>query len=285
MEHPGSLRKELEASLSVEATPSAITPSSALVSINIDPSVMPVEMIKTVSSQLLETVELEFKSSLDTSAVKLPQGIQSVNARDLVDHFISNDNLVPFKGGLVPFRDDHTIHIRNMAFGSQTLLADVFGTTNQAEYICKKLAELLWRLVGHERKWGELVDDVNIVSYQTSTVVDLGFSLSELLNPLFLQFLESEIAGVDGLGRRMGPIGQQNRNDGSEFVVSTSLQELDIRVGVFDPVSGEHDMHSINVIPDTKFDKGGGKVKIASALPFNLHVDVVEKLLEKYQER
>lgn len=274
----GSLRKDIEKTLIVEDTPPEITPNTSRVSINIDPAAVPVEIIKHVD--VVKLIFETFRSSFDTSQISLPSGAEALSPQSIISHQISRNNVLIFKGGFVDYGDEGIISINHIAFGSQTLAAEVYGTTKQAEYICKRLGELLWLAVGRERKWSEISSAVNVVSYSTSTVVKLGFSPRALFSEKFERFIGEAIEGVGGFGRSMGSLGQK-LSSSDDVSVIVSCRELDFEVSVFDGLSGSQESCKIHIIPDTKHDNNRETVKILSELPYDLHVEMVSYLINK----
>ena len=64
-EEPGSLRRDIEASLTIEDTPAEVEPHTALVSINIDPSALPTEVLP--HTDIVNKFFEVFRSTLDIS--------------------------------------------------------------------------------------------------------------------------------------------------------------------------------------------------------------------------
>lgn len=276
--NPSSLRKSIEESQTMERSPPEISPVRATVKINIAPVAIPFSVLKHVN---LEQLIFEaFKSTFDRTSMNLPPSGPAVSTTDLLNHVIDTEKIAKFSGGYAAFSDDSIVSIQRMGFGSQTLFATVSGTTKQAEFICKKLLELLWNAVGRDRRWAELNEYVNLVGYETSSKVDLGINGKQLFSSKFQEFLANDIGGSDGFGVKMGDLGQSTRIESADLIVVSSCKMVQIEIGIFDSISGKHEACSIEFIPDTTFDYNRTIFKAQSELPYDQHVRMLEKLIE-----
>lgn len=277
-----NIKSEIELALNKEFVPPEVTNPVCSVTVNIQPSAIPIKVLQ--HTNLAKTLFDEFNTIFDTSKVRIKPGVKYETTDDLLRHQIAEGDLVAFEGGYLEIQEaDQTtlIPILKVAFGEQTLYAEVRGTSTQALHICKVLAVLLWKAIGKDRTWVDLSKYINLISFATSTTVDLGASPTEFFSSGFRDFILEDLEGAQGYGKFMGGLGQSSLIEKERLYVTASLQDLTINVAVFDKVSGRHEQYKINIIPDTVFDNNRSKVKIFSALPFDKHRDMIVRLIEK----
>ena len=274
---PNSLRKTIEELQVVEVSPPEISPVSAQVSININPVAIPFGILSYVDIEKL--VYSSFYASFDPSSVDIPGETSQIPTSHIIRHLIQTGKIISFSGGYAPYAEGDLVVIEKLGFGQQTIFAKVRGTTKQAEYICKKLAEVLWEAVDRPIRWNELSKHVHIVSYETSARVDMGRSVKNLFSKGFLSFLNNKLGGESGFGHVMGNLGQYKTPDDRTFSIVTSVKALQIEISIFDPVSGKQEECTIEVIPDTTFDHNGRYYKVQSELPYDKHVEMLSELI------
>jgi hypothetical protein len=275
----GSILRDIEANLRVEDTPPEIEPNTAHVSISISPAAIPFQNLR--DTDVLQQIYDTFRSRFDPSTIKLPQGTTHLSESDLFFYLIQQKQPIYFRGGFINFGEDSIVPISTLVFSDQSLSAEVYGTTKQAEFICKKLAEILWRSAGRERKWSEISNLVDIVSYSTSVIVKLKHPMKEFLSDKFQDFLRIDIESESGYGREMGALGQQKFSNGSGNSVVTSLRQLELDVSVFDRTSGRQESCRIEIIPHSSHDHNKGRIKAMSELPYDRHVEMLTRLIKK----
>ncbi|MCC5993326.1 MAG: hypothetical protein JJT99_12480 [Rhodobacteraceae bacterium] len=279
--HPSSLRKSIEESYYQEASPPEITAERATVRINIAPAALPTQVLAFVDVEKI--IFDTFRSTLNRSRVSLPPEAANVNNKAIVQYLIQNDKPVVFSGGFDDRGETGFVNIVELGFGSQSIFARVYGTTGQAEVVCKQLLEKLWSATGLERKWRELVEYVNLVAYESSTKVDFGFPMKDFLSKVLNGFLSDEIERKEGFGARMGNIGQQPDRSDDSFLIVTSCRKLSLDVDVIDTLTGKSETSNIEIIPHTVFDHNRNLCKVQSELPFEDHVEMLQKLISKYK--
>lgn len=277
-----NLKSEIEKVILKEASPPQVSNSVCTVKINIQPSALPLKVVQhmPISTAMFET----FRATFDHTKVRIPPGSNFSQVDDFIRYELSEDRVAIFHGGYLEVQEEDRaalVSIENVAFGTQTLASTVNGTTAHALHICKVLAELLWSTIGRERKWGELSDQMALVSYSTSTTVDLEKNLMDLFSKEFVHFIKLDIEAKDGFGAKMGALGQSATISPNEIRAVASAKDLRLEVSLFDEISGHQEIVNMNIVPDTQHDVNRGRVKIYSELPFDLHVEMINNLIEK----
>lgn len=284
-ELPHHLKRDIDdADFQVEESPDRIKPHHAIARFTVEPQSIPLQTLQYVA--LSQPFFEEFRAIFDRNSVSLPQDVKAPEGALTTDALIhhqlfSSDRVALFSGGYINLGQDIIVPIRNVGFNSETLVAEVFGTTRQAETVCKKLGELLWRVTGTDRRWSELSEFVQIASHTTTTRVDLGFGFSKLYSAGMRSFIKDCIEGGESLGKEMGLIGQRSPEARDDFIVTTAFETVDLKVAIYDKVSGEHEVTAIRIAWDTRKDINRNLTKITSELPFERHVVMVNQLIQR----
>jgi hypothetical protein len=251
-------------------------PHSAMVSLNIAPEAIPFE--SSDKGQLVEVIRSQFRSRYEPPPIPNELGA-NITVDALMKTQRDNDQLVTFVGGRLKLPGSERVTpIHNLGFGQQTLLATVNGVTAEAEYLCKQLCLLLWDSADTSRRWDEFEDLVELTSYRTSTIVDLGFPLLDLLSEEVKEFLAEDITGKDGIAQYMGFGSSLDRSD-LRFLAH--CRELELEVTVFDEVSGKAEDCRMEFLPHTRTEANRFRAKIASELDSGRHNDMVAALVRK----
>lgn len=243
---------------------------------------IPLESINPVA--LVEKVRDEFGSVLDVGALQrmIPEESRSqVTLESLLGHALrADDAQIVFRGGhLAAQNSDRSTPIHSLILSEQNISASVAGTTDEAEYLCKRLTIMLSEIVGARRHWTAFEPHVELISYASSTVVDLGFSLTDLLSPGARNFLADDVLGQAGLGVRMrgsAKAGSSSRSDAT--VVVAGVRSLELEVSVLDSISGRHTESRIEFLNHTKNDLNRSRVKVMSDLKTSDHEELVLSL-------
>lgn len=263
-----------------------VFPDWATVSINISPSAIPRETVS--ANEVIEAVWREWRSSYDISEIAsyLPQGAADrVTPDSAFSVAIKNDLMLRFKGGWLTYPNlDRITSISEVGFATQTLAATVNGTSEEAEFVCKQLAILLWKTCGIDRKWSELSPMVEGISYRTSTVVELGRPLLDMLAPDIQDFI-SALSSDSGEAKQMGSFNKSGRKNIAEPMVIPYLMELDFRFSITDKVSGRNDDCMLDFLLHTRDDANRSRVKVSSELDFRHHRQVMLNLVHRLKAR
>ncbi|MEU6868547.1 hypothetical protein ABZ924_35850 [Streptomyces sp. NPDC046876] len=274
-----SLLEEVEKSVAAELdrAQGLITPDWASVVINIEPSAIPRETADP--RRIIEVIEREFNCTYDISKVAAinPQ-VSDVAA---LAHEIKTDQIVGFNGGWIQYRGlERVTMIDDFRFGQQTLAATVKGTTEEASYVCGRLASLLWEAAGVPRKWDELAPLAEAHAYRTSTLVDLGVPLLSLLSPTFHEFVR-KICSLGGDAKYMGSFGSRAAKFNFDPLVVPHCREIDLQIALFDEISGVQEECTFNLLLHSRPDANRSRVKIMSELESSKHSDIVLALIAK----
>ncbi|TFF17191.1 hypothetical protein E3C22_24300 [Jiella endophytica] len=266
-----ALKADIDASLVVESVPPEIAPSTASVVVQLSPRSIPYNALQHVD--LITLFLSQYRSSFSRSSLIAPE----MELATVINRLISAEQPLIFEGGHYEHTEGETISIRSLRIMPQHISAEVFGTTREALFIVKKTLELLWSSVGRERRWGEIMGDMGIVTYNTSTKVRLGVNLLDLLSDEFRKFLNETVSGR--FTKKMGTLGQISEEIGSELIAIPHCREINIEISMFDRTTGKQEDMTLNLIPSTNFTRNTDDVLVLSELPFEVHVELVTELI------
>lgn len=280
------LRKEVERSIEqLNREKIRLEPYNARVNINIHPNALPRASVNP--TRLLEGVGKLFGSRLNSEDLlrQLPDNIprESINPVSLVQMAFETDRPLRFKGGLVRFPDIGRItSIEELGIMREYVYATVTGTSDEALYVAKQLALEVWKAAGLERQWSDLAQYVERQSFDTSTIVDLGFPLSKFLNPKIVALLTSDLIDTNGLAREMGalptdPVRKKRILDTRNIV--PHCRDIGLRFVINDTVSGFSEEIAMGFVIYSTYEANRSRVIVSSELPSDKHGQLVVKFV------
>lgn len=276
-----ALRKELAPELRQEESAAQginSTPIVGSIEISIDSAALPYEAIDTEA--LLGVVARDFHARLDVH--KMTQnfpGVPTAPPGDLLRIALQNEIIVPFAGGYIEVVRGKPTTIQSLALGPQGVSVIVTGTTAEAEFVCHHLIALLWEAAGAKYSWEDFAKLVEATRYRTSTVVDFGVSLHQMLAPQFASFLTEDLPMF---GHEM--LLQSGRLDISSdaLLVVPSTREIDLRVAVIDKLSGYTNEATLNFLQHTRLDANRTTYKVLSQLATVTHQRLLSLLAKRF---
>ncbi|MHA3834948.1 hypothetical protein ACXR8F_04405 [Terrabacter sp. AAH1] len=250
-------------------------------SLNMWPALIPRESIDP--GALVKAVQTEFGAQLNTSELfkGVPPDVRSsIDLSSLIKHTLSDDDSVLyFQGGHLSIPDTSRITpISSLAVSEQTISASVNGSSDESEYLCKRLAVLVSASAGVARVWRDFEPHVELIAYMTSTVVDLGFPLDKLFRPGFTSFLAG-LKQPAGLAEKMGGVTRSSASGSSEYATAIGARRLEIDVRVTEKTSGRQSTAKIELLTHTVSDLGGGRVKVLTELSSADHYTFIRDLI------
>ncbi len=254
----------------------------SVATINIWPVLIPRASINP--QRLIQLLASEFGSTIDRAALlrNVPEEARGgVPSEAALSHALAGEDAIYFVGGRLSDKESNRLTpIQLLGFGEQSLRASVSGTTDEAEYLCKRLGILLSMTAGIQRVWGDFEPHIEAISYLTTTVVDLGFPLVDLLSPAMKGFISDSITGKDGFGRRMGDFSWEGIHaERDKLNVTIGVHQLHFKLVVQDEVSGQSDKCDLEFLTHTTSDLNRSRVKFTSALSSTDHDALVERLV------
>jgi hypothetical protein len=273
------LLEEVERSVAaeLEKAQGLIMPDWASIAVNIRPSAIPRETADP--HRIIEVIEREFNCHYNISKVAAIN--PHVSPVEALTHEIKTDQVIRFDGGWIQYKgSDRVTMIERFTFAEQTLTATVKGTTEEAAYVCGRLASLLWDAAGVPRKWDELAPLAESQAYHTSTLVDLGVPMLSLLSPTVREFIHS-LCSTDGDAQNMGAFGSRRERFKFSPMVIPHCREIEFRFSLIDEVSGIQEECTFDLLLHTRSDANRSRVKVLSELEFSKHTNVVLQLIKK----
>lgn len=253
------------------------------VTANLWPALIPRAAIHAPT--LLQSVMSEFGASFNPQSYLrgIPgEARQGLTHESVLSHALSDDDaVIVFDGGHLTISDSARVTpINQLQFSEQVISATVVGTSEEAEYCLRKLAILISQAAGVNRVWKDFEPHVELWGYTTSTVVDLGMSITDMLAPEFREFLETYVAGADAFGQQMG--GVSRGIDRSTLRVTPAATRIELSIGVWDELSGKANNCNLEILAHTRGDYNRHRVKFLTELPSTQHLELVEQLVTSF---
>ena len=171
------------------------------------------------------------------------------------------------------------VPIRSIYIDFEKIIVRVQGITSLAEAVAYEMIELLWRSAGVERKYSEIEESVRIKSYATSTNVDFGTSANHFLAESLQNLLADSFNQGGRFAGSFGP--RSHRHDfepAKNIASSVTLDELHLQVAQFDLDTGGTYTGMLRLSVAAKDDHGTGRIRAASHLPYEEHVQLLDAL-------
>lgn len=251
-------------------------PHSALVNMNIRHEAIP--FASSNKQQLVTDLRQQFGSRYDPPQLPGDAGT-AIPIEALMKINRDNEQLITFSGGRLQLPGSERVTgIEKLGFGQQTLLAIVNGVTAEAEYLCKRLCLLLWESTGMVRRWDEFAEMVEVTSYRTTTIIDLGIPLIGLLSDQVQSFLSKDIDEPRALGKFMG---FGNSLEAKDVSLVTHCRDIELMVTVIDKVSGRAEDCTLDLLAHSRTDGNRNRVKVSSELDTSRHNEMVAALASR----
>jgi len=108
-----------------------------------------------------------------------------------------------FEDGRLNISGDFTT-IVNITLNRETIHVAVRGKSQAADLIVAEVAEAVWHATGVDKRWDEIKKNIQLISYGTGTLVDLGFPFENLVSSDFRDKLASNALEGKKYGAEMG---------------------------------------------------------------------------------
>lgn len=290
-DQPDELRRVLQEAERSQQNPTVrdliLREDTARVSINLWPQLIPRDSVDP--NVVIQAVHEEFRATLDASSLmqRIPTEARSgLTLATLLGHALQDDDvMITFRGGFLTIPESKRVTtIRDLGIGQQQLTATVTGSSSEAEYCLRQLAIILSRAAGFDRVWADFKPHVELTSFLTTTIIDLGGSMAKLLTPAVRAFLYEEVGGESGFGARMG--GFSSLGDESEpavTVVVPSVMRVEFTVAVMDSVSGRFERCDVQMLAHTQTDQNRSRIRLSTELRSSDHQRFAERLVRAIQ--
>ena len=261
----------------------------------INPKALPLEHADLAT--LADLLERELRLTFDVEKLNRRVGVlpRDVSLGDLMT-MARKTRPSPDLGfchGMLTVTDDSGDMVRitpisYAGFTTETVYAQVVGSTSESSRVAQRLAEYLWDACGYKRAWKDLRDEVQMVGHHSVTEIDFGLPLEHWLSDGFRSFLSREIQGnssgegTESAGARMG----RQRLDGPagtdvpRLVVVPYVENIGFNIAVFDPESGRQEECDLGFRMRRRTDARRGVVTATSELPSREHTAVLTLLRE-----
>jgi hypothetical protein len=206
------------------------------------------------------------------------------DAASKITYLIEHNRTVNFENGMFEYGevDDNRrrtpvarIHLTHEAVG-----AAVVGSTLEATWVAKRVAEAVWEATGVSQRWADFQAAVQYVGYQTQSSVDLGGPLERVLSRSFRDFLRAELESPQSKGTRMGrtPVDAGERAAVSPDVLILGLERVELKLVQFTTLTGREETCKVRLFVTSKDHYRRGIVVVESELPSAEHTAFVVSL-------
>jgi hypothetical protein len=198
----------------------------------------------------------------------------------------SNNPSLTFIDGRFPIGPNDFVEIKVIRIHEQNLHVIVRGHTKAAELVASEVAEIFWSATGVPRRWDEIKKHIHVTTYATATKVDFGFPPERFLSERLRAFVDSDVLEGKSYAALMG--GRSARHDFNAAPKATTiytynLEEFELQVHRFDRQSGSAEHSAFKIFMHAKDDRGTGRVLVASALPYDDHVECLRDLKSAFE--
>ena len=199
------------------------------------------------------------------------------------------DDLIPinmeFEDGSLKIKRDGKedyIQIPAASFSAPSVLnVSVYGNSADAEAVLGKVYECLNSAAGLNRQWAEGKKTIGFQKHTTISLETLNCGLGNVLSKGLADSLIGAFKDESGLLANIGSLQidpETLKPHPKKYIGAVKLEELQITVTRIDPTSGSTDKSTLRVSPHTKVDAGRGTYTVASALPYDEHIEFVKLL-------
>lgn len=240
----------------------------------IDPSWLPYELVDLDQfvSTLHELYGLKHKQK---------DGSEPTNPLEALLQRQERADYLEFDGGQFRISNREIIRIRAVRLTSESLHIILLGDGSIAEVIAADVIEALWQCAGTSKPWSEIKGAVQKISYGTATKVNLGIPLEEFLNPELVRFFDEQCLSGEKYALHMAPAFSIHNFQPSERLSSAYVvDDLNLLFNLQDPVSGESYRAKFQFQVTAKGEYGSGLCRVVSEMPYETHVNALQKLIE-----
>ncbi len=191
-----------------------------------------------------------------------------------------------FENGRYPTGQSRFVAIEEVLFSRENIAAKVSGITALAELVIAEAFDIFWQASGAVKEWGspEVQEQLQMISYQTSTKVDFEGDVRKIMNKSVCDYLDGALSGPDGLGAKMTSCSRYDAFKPSANLVSSwTFDELYFRVHTFNSVTGRSETSLVHIDTQTRDEHGRGIALVTTELPFDDHSAFVDSLISAVQ--
>lgn len=185
---------------------------------------------------------------------------------------------VKFEGGKFPTQYDF-VPLQAMEFNFESITSRVAGQSVVADVVAKEVAEMIWASCGIVKRWEEISSKLQMIAYATSTKVQLGFPLEELLSKSVHAFLQEQALTGKNFASEMGALSaRHNFGKAHTLSVVSFVDELHLAFKRFDKETGRSEDNLVMFSVSARDEYGTGVVKVSSHLSYDRHVEFLRQL-------
>jgi len=266
---------------------------STSVTYTVDPRILPFSLVdgKRLTEVLNDKFRLTFKlPEVNAEAMRM-LGLESQNLTEesllRVVLKAANPQLL-FENGRYPTGPSSFVPIEYIAFTRENIIVRVSGVTEVAEVVAADSFGALWESTGALQNWDspDVQGKVQMISFSTTTKVDVGTGVRSFLNPALCSYLDSNVNEGAKLASKMNTYSRYDGFKPSDSMMgSWSFEEMYINVHSFDSTTGLAETSKLHIDTQTKDERGRGMINLSSSLPFDDHVKMVEEIVNGLKEQ
>jgi len=257
--------------------------------VTLDRDILPYRVVDagTLVGLLVSRFRLKLKSPEGLAEVMQQRGAEQarLGTEGVVKFLLSQEPvMLVFEDGRFPLEGGNFVAINSLVFATEHILANVSGHTAIGEVLVAEAFEALWEAAGGIKRWEsrDVQDRIQLKSFGTVTKVDLGFNPLRLLaGDALAYFNQTIVEGPERLGAAMvARSAYDNFAAPSDVACTLTLDELHLKVSVFDTRTGRQETARVRFSVASKDEQGRGIIDIVTELPLDKHVQFVQGLIE-----
>jgi hypothetical protein len=169
--------------------------------------------------------------------------------------------------------------IKSLSFNYESIHVNVGGVGEVAELVVADAAEMVWASTAVAKRWTEIKQGVQLISYGTATYVDLGFPFEDLLHNDLNKFFKAQVIDGTKYASAMGAYSIRNSFKKTPSISAIyGLDDLTIKVFLFNTITGRSESVQIRFSVTSKDTIGTGIVLVVTEMPFETHINFIDTL-------
>ncbi len=259
------------------------------VSYKIQPKMLPLPQVdfKTLRDHFTQAYRISFKLPDLGPLEALTKGTTLNFSEEQVGEVLLRAERpdIEFSNGRFPLSKNDFVPIISISFDSESIIVAVQGIGKVADLIAAEVAEAIWASTGAHKRWEEIKPFTQMISYGTATKVNLGFPLERLLHVRFREFITDQMIGGQAYGSRMGAYSARHDFQKTPNTVTMwTLDDLTLKFFRFDQQTGRSEDSQLRFTVTSRDEQGTGIVAVISKLPFDVHVECLQALVEALKQ-
>jgi hypothetical protein len=190
-----------------------------------------------------------------------------------------------FENGRFRVSSHDFIPIKKVDLTDERIHLVLRGPSAVADAIIADVVERLWASAGANKPWDQIYPMVQLKQFGTSTEVDLGFPLEDLLSDRIKSFLSTNCLAGESYAKEMAPKLAINGFEKLDRInASYVVDGINLLFNLYDPQSGHAYQAKLQIVISAKYQYGGTTCLVISELPYEQHVQCVGAMIRELRQ-